>query len=145
METKTLENFEPKIVEAAIKSAENNTSGEIKVHIEASCTENVMHRAAQVFSLLKLDQTADRNGVLFYLSYQDHKFAILGDSGINAVVKADFWDNIKVVMQTQFKNGNFTQGLCRGIEMAGIQLKDKFPYKSNDINELSDEISFGDI
>jgi uncharacterized membrane protein len=127
----------------AIKEAEQNTSGEVQVHIESHCKKAVMDRAADVFAMLKMHETKLRNGVLFYLAVEDHKFAILGDAGINSVVPPNFWEQIKEHMQDEFKKGNFTKGLCEGIEQAGKHLKSHFPYKRGDVNELSDEISFG--
>ncbi|WPR74747.1 TPM domain-containing protein [Algoriphagus sp. NG3] len=128
----------------AIRSAEVSTSGEIQVHIESRCKGEVLDRAVRVFDTLKMYQTKDRNGVLFYLAVVDHRFAILGDSGINEVVPEDFWENIKEHMASYFKKGQFTQGLIDGIHMAGEQLGQHFPYQGDsDINELPDEISFG--
>jgi uncharacterized membrane protein len=127
----------------AIKEAELKTSGEIQVHIENHCKEDVLDRAAEVFAILKMHKTELRNGVLFYLSIIDHKFAILGDCGINKVVPDHFWDDIKDHMLAQFRQGKITEGLCEGIYMAGKQLRDHFPYKEGDSNQLSDEISFG--
>ncbi len=129
---------------SAIKDAELNTSGEIRVHIENHCKKEVLDRAAVVFASLKMHKTKLRNGVLFYLAIKDHKFAILGDGGINAVIPDDFWDKIKEMMQHKFKEGEFTVGLSSGIKMAGEQLKAHFPYQSDDINELDDDISFGE-
>lgn len=128
---------------AAIREAEKNTSGEIRVHIESYCPESVMDRAAHYFKTLKMHQTALRNGVLFYLAYKDRKFAILGDAGINARVPVGFWDDIKEEMLAMFRIGDFAGGLEKGILMAGQQLKTHFPYQKDDVNELSDEISFG--
>ncbi|CAN5153833.1 TPM domain-containing protein [soil metagenome] len=127
----------------AVVEAEKNTSGEIQVHIEKYCKENVLDRAAKVFSILKMHKTKLRNGVLFYLALDDHKFAILGDAGINNVVPDDFWDDIKEHMAAQFKEGNITEGIIEGVKMAGNQLKQHFPVLKNDINELPDDISFG--
>jgi len=129
----------------AIKNAELNTSGEIRVHIENHCKKEVLDRAAVVFASLKMHKTKLRNGVLFYLAIKDHKFAILGDGGINAVIPDDFWDNTKEMMQQKFKEGEFTEGLSSGIKMAGEHLKTHFPYQSDDVNELDDDISFGEI
>lgn len=128
----------------AIRDAEKNTSGEIKVHIEKECSGDVMAHAKEVFLLLKLHETSLRNGVLFYLALESHKFAILGDEGIDKVVPANFWQEIKQAMRSQFKQGLITEGLCQGIRMAGHELKAHFPYQANDKNELSDDISFGD-
>lgn len=129
---------------ATIQAAERETSGEIQVHVENHCSGDVMDRAAEVFETLKMHLTQERNAVLFYLAVEDHRFAILGDSGINRVVPADFWENIKDRMLIEFKKGKFTEGLRIGIEMCGSQLKAHFPYEQKgDINELPDEISFG--
>ena len=133
-----------KQIVASIKEAELNTSGEIRVHIENHCKKEVLDRASAVFATLDMHKTELRNGVLFYLSIKDHKFAILGDGGINAVVPDDFWSSIKDMMQNKFVEGEFTEGLSAGIKMAGEKLKAHFPYQSDDKNELSDDISFGD-
>lgn len=127
----------------AIVQAEGHTSGEIKVHIEPRCEGEVLARAAQIFEKLEMHKTALRNGVLFYLAYEDRRFAILGDAGINAVVPDDFWDNIKVDIQLRFRSGRFTDGLVEGIQKAAHQLARHFPLRADDRNELSDDISFG--
>lgn len=131
------------LIVEAVKEAELNTSGEVRVHIEGTCKEDVLDRATHTFANLKMHKTELRNGVLFYLAVTDKKFAILGDGGINAKVPEDFWDNIKMTMTDHFKNGEFAEGLSNGIKMAGEQLKAHFPYQQDDVNELSDDISFG--
>jgi len=131
------------LITSAIKDAEMNTSGEVRVHIENSCAEDVMDRAAYWFAELKMHKTEQRNGVLFYLAVKDHKFAILGDMGINAVVPENFWNEVKENMLPFFAEGNFAEGLSKGIMMAGEKLKQFFSYQKDDVNELDDEISFG--
>ena len=128
---------------AAVKEAEKSTSGEIRVHIETECSEDVLDRAAWIFRKLNMHKTTERNGVLIYLAVGDHKFAIIGDSGINAKVPEGFWDEIKDLMETSFRKSRFTDGLKGGILLAGSQLKAHFPYIKDDVNELSDDISFG--
>ena len=127
---------------AAIKEAELNTSGEIRVHIENHCKKETLERAAEVFYDLKMNQTAARNGILFYLAVKDHKFAVIGDEGINKKVEHDFWNDIKDQMIFNFKENKFADGLVAGILKCGERLKEYFPYQSDDVNELSDEISF---
>ncbi len=130
-------------IKKAILMAELDTSGEIKVHIENNCDEDVLDRAAFWFTKLKMDKTELRNGVLFYLAVKSRKFAIIGDEGINQQVPKDFWDEVKEEMSTHFTKQEFTEGLAAGIQKAGTLLKKHFPRHSDDINELSDEISFG--
>jgi uncharacterized membrane protein len=130
-------------IQAAISAAELNTSGEIRVHIDDKCKGDVLATASLVFHELKMDKTKLRNGVLFYLSVSDHLFAILGDKGINEKVPAGFWDNIRDTMLAHFKQEQFTEGLNKGIAMAGEKLKAHFPLENNDTNELSNEVTFG--
>tara|TARA_B110000046_G_scaffold137350_1_gene143639 strand:+ start:9172 stop:9609 length:438 start_codon:yes stop_codon:yes gene_type:complete len=130
-------------VRNAIQESELNTSGEVKVHIERKLKENVMDRASHVFEQLKLHQTKLRNGVLIYLAIESKEFAILGDAGINEKVPEGFWDSTSLLMLEKFKTGDFVGGLVDGAREAGLQLKAHFPYQKGDINELSDDISFG--
>ena len=108
-----------KTITDSIAQAELNTSGEIRVHIDDDCKENVLDKAAAVFHNLKMDKTELRNGVLFYLAVNDRKFAILGDKGINEKVPEKFWDHIKETLLDHFKKQEFAEGLAIGIEMAG--------------------------
>jgi uncharacterized membrane protein len=142
-----VENFltkeeEQEIVEA-IHVAEKNTSGEIRVHIEKTTSIDAFDRAMEVFHELKMDETQLKNGVLIYLAVDDRHFVICGDQGINDVVQNDFWDCTRDIMVTQFKAGNFKQGLINGILRAGEQLQKYFPWEDGDTNELSNEISKG--
>jgi len=129
-------------IKQAIMNAELDTSGEIRVHIDSKCKGEVMDRAFQVFKKLKMHDTGLRNGVLFYLAVKNRKFAIIGDKGINEVVPEDFWEKLKSDMLDAFREENFTDGLIDGITRTGTHLKQHFPYKTDDVNELPDEISF---
>ena len=133
---------EQEIVQAIVE-AEKNTSGEIRVHIEEHTEKSPLERAQEVFFELKMDETQDRNGVLFYVGVADHSFAIIGDSGIDDVVESDFWECTKDIVIENFKNKKFKDGLVEGISRAGERLKAFFPYDSDDTNELSNEISKG--
>ena len=128
---------------AAISDAESQTSGEIRLHLESRCKGDVLDRAAMIFETLAMHKTALRNGVLFYLATEDRKFAILGDSGINAVVPEGFWNEVKDTVIAGLAAGNPSEGLASGIRLAGQQLSAHFPLEANDINELSNDISFG--
>jgi uncharacterized membrane protein len=129
----------------AIQEAERNTSGEIRVHIENVCPSNELDRAVEVFAELHMHQTKLRNGVLFYVALESHHFAVIGDGGINAVVPDNFWDEVKKVVLQDFKQKRYVEGLAKGIDLAGQQLKSYFPYDhKGDTNELKDDVSFGD-
>lgn len=128
----------------AIRNAEENTSGEIRVHVERFCLGEPTDRAAYLFEKIGMHKTNLRNGVLFFMSFDDHKISILGDAGINAVVPDNFWDSTLEMIAARFREGDFTGGLEAGIANAGVHLKDHFPHRPEDVNELPDEISFGD-
>ncbi len=130
-------------IKKAILNAELDTSGEIRVHIESKCKSEVLDRASYLFSKLNMDKTELHNGVLFYLAIDSKKFAIIGDKGINQEVPENFWEDVKAMMTEKFKAGEYTSGLSEGIALAGVRLKKHFPHHIDDINELSDEISFG--
>src|SRR3954466_7794178 len=131
-------------IKQAVEAAEKNTSGEIRVCVEKTCSEDVLDRAAKYFAKLDMHKTKLRNGVLIYLATVDRKFAIIGDAGINELVPDDFWDQAKLDMLEQFKQGNLVEGVATGVKLAGEQLKKYFPYGDDDTNELSDDISFMD-
>ncbi len=143
MFTRFFNSTEEKRIVAAIEAAEKNTSGEIRVHVEKKCVKDPIERAVEVFSELKMQQTKERNGVLFYVATDTHKFAVIGDKGINDLVGNDFWVSTKDKMQAEFRNGNFCDGIVHGIEEASVQLKKHFPYEKHDKDELTNEISFG--
>lgn len=128
---------------AAIRTAENKTSGEIRVHLEKTSKTDPYERALEVFRMLKMDNTKLQNGVLIYVAVEDKTFVIFGDEGINNVVEDDFWESTKNVMQGHFKRGHFKQGLVDGILKAGQQLEAHFPWEAGDQNEISNDISVG--
>ncbi len=134
---------EEKRIVAAIKEAEGHTSGEIRVHLEKELAGEVRNVAARVFHELEMDQTAERNGVLIFIVPSMHRFAIIGDKGINEKVPANFWEEVRDVMQQHFRQGNFGEGVVEGVRLSGLKLKEYFPRQSDDKNELPDEISYG--
>ena len=143
----TLENFlsieeENQVVEA-IRQAEQNTSGEIRVHIENSCSLSVEERAKELFHQLKMDRTKLQNGVLIYIAVASHQFGIFGDKGIDSKVNSTFWNDTRDVMRNLFKEGKFKEGIIQGILTASKALQDHFPWDAKDTNELSNSISKG--
>lgn len=133
---------EKEIVEA-IRIAEKHTSGEIRVHLEPSTEDDPLKHAAEVFHELGMDQTEARNGVIIYVAVEAHKFVIYGDKGIYEKVPHDFWEITRDQMQHYFRKKMFRQGIIAGVLSAGEQLQKYFPWESDDINELPDEVSRG--
>lgn len=132
------------VIAHAIAEAEKATSGEIRIAIDKHCSGDAFERATAYFSKLGMDKTAKHNGVLIYLAYEDHKFAIIGDRGINKVVPDDFWETTQTAMKAHFAGGNIVQGIIAGILLAGEKLALYFPFEGDDINELPNDIIFMD-
>ena len=133
---------ETEIIEA-IRIAERNTSGEIRLHIEQNYNGDIFNHALEVFHFLKMDNTLQRNGVLIYVAVDNKSFVVYGDKGINEKVSENFWNSTRDKIQQHFKNGNFKQGLIDGVSKAGQELSEYFPWEHSDRNELDNTISKG--
>jgi len=127
----------------AISDAENETSGEIRVHLTDHCKGDVLDAAAHMFRKLKMHKTELRNGTLVYLAIHDRKFAIIGDVGIHSKVPEGCWAQIKEQMAAHFSKNEYLNGLREGVTLIGHQLKAYFPLVSGHKNELPNELSFG--
>lgn len=134
---------EGKIV-AVIGEVESKATAELRVHVERHCPIDVMDRAVEVFTNLHMHQTRYRNGALLYIAYEDHKFAIIGDAGINARVDKDFWKNEQERLSEHFRKAEYTEGICHCLRDIGAELTKYFPYEPEDTNELPNDISYGD-
>ena len=135
-------NKEQELIANAIASAEKATSGEIRIAIDKHCHGSAFERATEYFAELGMDKTAQHNGVLIYLAHEDHKFAIIGDRGIDTVVPDDFWETTQVAMKAHFLSGNIAEGIIAGVSLAGEKLALFFPYQNGDVNELPNDIVY---
>lgn len=127
----------------SIKNAELKTSGEIRVHFQRRLKGDLMDEATRIFYKLKMNETVARNGVLIFIAPAKKKFYILGDSGIDAAVPDDFWEEMKNRLSEQLQANNIADGICECVDTIGEKLKTHFPIQSDDKNELPDTISFG--
>jgi uncharacterized membrane protein len=129
----------------AIRLAEQQTSGEIRVYTESRCRfVDPLDRAAEVFWGLKMDMTKDRNGVLVYIAMKDRQFAILADQGIHEKVGQAFWNAEVSVMKKHFSNALPADAIEAVISDVGQALRTHFPYdRATDKNELPDDLVFG--
>lgn len=133
---------EQDLIVDAIKTAEKNTSGEVRVHLESICWGDAMARSQKLFNKLGMQKTKEQNGILIYIATESHKIAVIGDVGIHKKLGKEYWDKIVQGMVSKFKEGKQAQGLADAIIDCGHQLKEYFPYSSDDKNELNDSISF---
>ncbi len=135
------ENQEKKVI-SAIAAAEQQTSGEIRVHLEYHCNTEPLERAARIFHELGMDQTQKQNGVLVYIATEDHKAAVYAGKGIHRKVEEHFWSDVLGLLVEHFKKEEYEAGIEQAVKKVGQKLRELFPYHSEDVNELSDEISY---
>ncbi|MEP7146614.1 MAG: TPM domain-containing protein [bacterium] len=128
-----------------IRQIEKKTSGEIRVCIkrrrgflEKKFTPRDI--ALREFVKLKMSETKDKTGILFFLIFDERKFEIIADEGINSKISPDFWNEISNKIKIHFTNKNYHEGIIRGLVEMGEILAKEFPFNDNDKNELPDEV-----
>lgn len=128
-------------IEQAISHLEQQTSAELRVVVERKAKKpDAIGRAEQLFTELKMAETAQRNGVLLYLSFKPQLIAVVGDEGIHQKVGDEFWQSVYAVMKNRCQQGEFTLAICEGIAQVEQQLARYFPLQSNDENELDNKV-----
>ena len=127
---------------SAIQAAEMKTSGEIRVHLENKAKDNILDHAKLIFEKLGMARTQDRNGILIWMCIHSKRFVVLGDQGIHEKLQPGFWDELVTILENHFKENHFSDGIVEAVARIGEILKTHFPYQRDDINELSDEISY---
>jgi uncharacterized membrane protein len=140
--------FTPKVlaaIEQAIEMSEAVHSGQVRFVVEGALDgkplfrdQPARERALDIFSKLRIWDTAHNNGVLIYLLLADRQVEIVADRGIDALVGAAGWEKICKAMEADFKAGNFEAGVIRGIGAVSLQLAAHFPKQRPGRNELPD-------
>ena len=142
IQTDFLKSLEMDRIVAAIDTAEQQTSGEIRVHVQPTTRgADIRAIAERTFERLGMTKTELRNGVLLFVACEEQRFVILGDKGIDETVPAGVWDDIAARLTVRFKAGEFTEGIVDAIHSAGDELRAYFPRQSGDVNELTNDIS----
>ncbi|KFF27459.1 TPM domain-containing protein [Chryseobacterium vrystaatense] len=126
----------------AIQSAEEHSTGEIRVHIDSNTENKSAQTAFEVFKELCMNKTADRNGVLFHVNFEQKYLTIIGDIGIHDKVHQSYWDHLHDYITAEFSKGNYYKALKSGILETGLELKKYFPVQGKNPNQLSNEITF---
>lgn len=126
----------------AIQTAENQSTGEIRIHIDSNTDNNNAEVAFEVFKRLCKDKTAEKNAVLFHVNFEQKYLTIIGDEGIHEKVQQRFWDHLHDYITIEFSKGNYHGALKSAILETGIELKKYFPISGENPNELPNEISF---
>jgi len=127
-------------VEAAVAAAELDTSGEIRVVISRRVKGDALDAALGVFRRLKMHETRERNGVLILLAAASRTFAILGDEGIHRFVGPEGWAHLRDGMAERFARDDFGAGLAYAVEEVGRVLRQHFPRREDDRDELPNQI-----
>jgi uncharacterized membrane protein len=132
-------------IERAIKANEATHSGQVRFVVEGALDgaplfrdQPARERALDIFSQLRIWDTAHNNGVLIYLLLADRDVEIIADRGIDAKVGRAGWEKICADMETEFRSGRFHSGVIRGIQAVSLQLAGHFPAHGAGRNELPD-------
>ena len=137
--------IDPKAIVEAITQTEKSCSTEIRVHVEPRLRGgDILEVAKRTFERLGMTRTRLRNGVLLFIAAEEQRYAILGDQGIHEKVGDEFWQAVANHIHEHFKAGEFTEGIVQAIGEVGSQLACHFPLHAGDINELANEVSFGE-
>ncbi|MFP3593033.1 TPM domain-containing protein [Chryseobacterium sp. SIMBA_038] len=126
----------------AIQSAEEHSTGEIRVHIDSTTEDQNAKTAFEVFKKLCQNKTVERNAVLFHVNFEKKYLTIIGDVGIHDKVYQSFWDHLHDYITSEFAKGNYHKALKSAILETGLELKKHFPVKGENPNQLSNEITF---
>ena len=126
----------------AIQTAEDHSTGEIRIHIDSNTEGNNAEIAFEVFKRLCKNKTVAKNAVLFHVNFEQQYLTIIGDEGIHEKVHQNFWDRMHDEITQEFKKGNFHDGLKNAVLETGLELKKYFPISGENPNELSNEITF---
>src|SRR4051794_28883979 len=132
-------------IERAIKASEATHSGQIRFVVEGALdgapllrNQSARERALDVFSHLRIWDTAHNNGVLIYLLLADRDVEIIADRGVDAKVGAEGWEQICRAMEAEFRSGRFEHGVTGGIAAVSKELAKHFPPAGPHPNELPD-------
>ena len=126
----------------AIQTAEDHSTGEIRIHIDSNTEGNNAQIAFEVFKRLCKNKTVAKNAVLFHVNFEQQYLTIIGDEGIHEKVHQNFWDKMHDRITQEFMKGNFHDGLKNAVLETGLELKKYFPISGENPNELSNEITF---
>jgi uncharacterized membrane protein len=133
------------LIEQAIKAGEATTSGQVRFVVEGALdgrplfsNQSARDRALDIFSHLRIWDTPHNNGVLIYLLLADRDVEIVADRGIDAKVGSAVWQKICAGMEADFRVGNFSGGVIKGIQAVSRELATHFPRQGAGPNELPD-------
>jgi uncharacterized membrane protein len=135
-----LRNIDRAKVVSAIRAAEKQTSGQIRVFVSRQRHPDTMKSAQRAFARLKMARTGKRNGVLIFLSPETQALAIVGDVAVHKKCGDNFWHGVVEAMETHLRHGEFTAAIVDAIQKVGAVLGEHFPRQPGDRNELPDEI-----
>jgi uncharacterized membrane protein len=136
---------ENRLIVKAIRQAEQQTSGEVRIYAESRCSwVDAIDRAKEIFYSLKMEKTEQRNAVLVYVAVKDRQLAVFGDEGIHKMVGNEYWNKVVGEMLASFNINNYAEGISNCVIQIGDALQTHFPFnRDTDKNELPDEIVFG--
>ena len=130
-------------IEAAVRASEARHRAELRFVVEGALEPWAIlrgltprERAVELFSALRVWDTAHNNGVLIYVQVVDRDIEIVADRGLNACVAADEWDAVCRAMEDAFRRRDYARGAEEGIAAVTAILERHFPPVDGDADEL---------
>jgi len=132
------------LIRGAVEGVQQRSSGKVRVRVEKKAGRHPLKKAKEAFVLMGMKDMPDRNGVLFYVSVADRKFAVLGDDGINEKVPVSFWENVKDAVIAKLSEGDFAIGLMGGINLVSEKLAEFFPDEKEEPENVVSPVSYAE-
>ena len=130
----------------AIQASEASHRGELRFAVEGALDVGQLwsgmtarERAVDLFSSLRIWDTAENNGVLIYLLLADRQVEIIADRGIHQKTGPEVWAAICSSMQKSFQRGDFRGGLLDGLRDVSAILDRDYPADGKNPDELPNE------
>lgn len=101
----------------------------------------VRRRALVHFMESGVANTAERTGILIFISLRERRVELIADSGISAHIAQDRWDSIVEGIVEKIGEGSLSSGIIEAVKECSTLLTEHFPRRGEAINELPNEIS----
>lgn len=132
-------------IKIEIEKVEQSTSGQIRLSVrEKRRFWDKLYQphelAIRDFEKLGISNTKHKTGVLIFIIFDEHYYDILADEGINEKISDHIWLGIEEKIKEEFPKESYINGILHIVDKVGEVLKQEFPHKAEDADELPDEV-----
>lgn len=112
----------------------------LNVFSKDDLVQQVNLRAETIFFESGMTHTKHATGILLFVSLMERRAVVLADKAIAEVLPKDTWDHVVHLLIEGAKNRDLAQGFIEAVKLCSIILKDKFPIRTDDIDELKNTL-----